>query len=114
VKRGEVWWADLRPPAGRRPVLLVSRDEAYAVRSQVTVAPITTTVRSIPVEVPLGPQEGLPRRCVANLDSLVTISKATLERHLATLPANKIREVDAAIRFALGLPEPAQSVLVER
>ncbi len=87
-------------------MLLVSRDEAYAVRSQVTVAPVTTTIRHIPVEVPLGPDEGLPKLCVANLDSLVTISKASLEQLLTTLPAAKMQAVDAAIAFALGLPQP--------
>lgn len=52
MKRGEVWWADLPPPAGRRPVVLLSRDEAYAIRALVIVAPVTTRVRSIPAEVP--------------------------------------------------------------
>jgi hypothetical protein len=69
MKRGEVWWADLPPPTGRRPVVLLSRDEAYAVRALVTVASVTTRIRSIPAEVPLGPEDGLPRDCVANLDN---------------------------------------------
>ncbi|RPJ34838.1 MAG: type II toxin-antitoxin system PemK/MazF family toxin [Planctomycetaceae bacterium] len=54
MRRGEVWWADLPPPTGRRPVVLLSRDDAYAVRALVTVAPVTTRIRSIPAEVPLG------------------------------------------------------------
>ena len=103
MKRGEVWWADLEPPAGRRPVVLVSRDEAYAVRALVTVAPVTTRVRGIPVEVELRPEDGLPRRCVANLDSLVTIPKQQLRQHITTLQSPKIQALDAAIRFALGL-----------
>lgn len=103
MRRGEVWWANLPPPAGRRPVLLVSRNEAYLVRSLVTVAPVTTKIRSIPVEVPLGPEDGLPKPCAANLDSLTTIPKATLERRIARLTPEKLEATERALRFALGL-----------
>lgn len=58
MKRGDVWWAGLPAPAGRRPVVLVSRNEAYAVRELVIVVPVTTRARSIPTEVPLGREEG--------------------------------------------------------
>jgi mRNA interferase MazF len=58
MKRGEIWWADLGPPAGRRPVLLLSRDEAYSVRELVTAAPVTTRIRHIPSEVVLGTADG--------------------------------------------------------
>ena len=103
MRRSEVWWAELPPPAGRRPVVLLSRDEAYAVRELVTVAPITTQVRRIPTEVTLGRADGLPRRCVVNLDSLTTIPKRTLTRRLTTLAPGKRAAVDRALRFALGL-----------
>ena len=103
VKRGEVWWADLPRPAGGRPVVLISRDEAYAVRDLITVAPVTTRVRGIPVEVPLGRQEGMPRSCTANLDTITTIAKARLRRRIAVLPPAKRVALDHAIRFALGL-----------
>ena len=105
MKRCEVWWADLTPPMGRRPVVLLSRDEAYAVRNQVTVAPVTTRIRHIPVEVALGPKDGLPKPCVANLDSLVTIPKSQLKERATLLRAEKTKRVDAAIRFALGLKD---------
>ena len=103
MRRGEVWWAELPPPAGRRPVVLLSRDEAYAVRELVTVAPITTRVRRIPTEVTLGRAEGLPRRCVANLDTITTIPKRVLTARLAALAPAKRAAVDRALRFALGL-----------
>jgi len=105
MRRGEVWWADLPPPAGRRPVLLLSRDEAYAVRELVTVAPVTTRIRNIPTEVRLGPEDGLPRACVANLDTIVTIGKSTLQERITGLNLGKLRTVEAAIHFALGLQE---------
>lgn len=105
MRRGEIWWANLAPPAGRRPVLLLSRDEAYAIRALVTVAAVTTRVRRIPSEVLLGPEDGLPRRCVANLDVIATIAKASLRERIASLSREKLKAVDAAIHFALGLDD---------
>ena len=104
MKRGEVWWAQLPPPAGRRPVVLLSRDSAYRVRSAVTVAPVTRTMRSIPVEVILDQQDGLPTRCVVNADNITTIPKSLLTQRIAILSAQRIQQIDDAIRFALNLP----------
>lgn len=103
MRRGEIWWAELGPPAGRRPVLLLSRNEAYLVRELITVAPVTTRMRHIPVEVPLGPEDGLPRSCVANLDVITTIAKRSLKEKLVALSPEKLKAVEAAIHFALGL-----------
>ena len=103
MRRGEIWWADLSGPAGRRPVVLLSRDEAYAFRELVTIAPVTTRIRGIPVELALGKSEGLPRDCVANLDSINTIHKRQLAERICTLPSNKMRDLDKAIKFALGI-----------
>jgi mRNA interferase MazF len=103
VKRGEVWWANLPPPVGQRPVLLLSRNSAYAVRASVTVAPITRTIRDIPVEIHLGPEDGLPKDCVVNLDGILTIPKELLDRNLTALSAEKMALVNVAIRYALGL-----------
>lgn len=103
MRRGEVWWAELPGPAGRRPVVLLSRDEAYAVRELVTVAPVTTRVRRIPTEVPLGPGEGLPKRCVVNLDTITTIPRRALTQPIGPLPPETLAAVDRALMFALGL-----------
>ena len=103
MKRGEIWSAELPRPAGRRPVILLSRNEAYEVRRLVTVAPVTTRVRGIPVEVPLGPKDGMPRECVANLETVTTIPKDALRERLTVLSRSKMAAVDAALRFALGL-----------
>jgi mRNA interferase MazF len=103
LKRGEVWWASLDPPAGRRPVVLVSRDDAYLRRQLVIVAPVTTRIRGIPAEVPLGPADGLPRPCVANLDTLATINKARLEELIAPLSSEKLAALDHALQYAVGL-----------
>lgn len=98
-----MWWADLGEPEGERPVLLLSRDEAYRVRAFVTVAPVTTRIRGIPVEVTLGVEEGMSRPCVVNLDSLATIARSRLQRRLVRLGRGKMKAVEDAIRFALDL-----------
>ena len=78
MRRGDIHLADLPPPLGSRPVLLVTRTAAIAVRTAVTVAPVTRTIRDIPSEVPLGLSHGLKQRSVANCDSLQTIPKDAL------------------------------------
>ena len=103
MRRGEIWWAELEPSAGRRPVVLLSRNEAYSVRLLVIVAPVTTRIRHIPSEVSLGTEDGMPHDCVANLDTITTIPKDCLQSRLTTLSARKLKEVEAAIRFALGM-----------
>lgn len=103
MRRGEVWWAELPPPAGRRPVVLLSRDSAYIVRTSVTVGVVTRTVRDIPVEVPLDTNDGMPRDCVVNLDDILTIPKARLVERITTLSTEKIALVAKAIAFALDL-----------
>jgi mRNA interferase MazF len=84
-------------------VVLLSRNDAYDVRSLVTVAPITTRIRAIPVEVELGQTDGLPRTCVVNLDTITTIPKSSLRDRLSTLSVERMAEVEDALRFALGL-----------
>ena len=103
MRRGEVWWAELPPPAGRRPVILLSRDSAYKVRTSVTVGVVTRTVRDIPVEVPLDTNDGMPQNCVVNLDDILTIPKARLVERITTLSAEKIALVAKAIAFSLDL-----------
>ena len=102
-KRGEIWWAELDPPAGRRPVLLLSRDEAYSVRDLIIVAPVTTRIRHIPSEVPLGLEDGLPKPCVVNLDTITTISKVSLRERITVLNREKQEAVEIALHFVLGM-----------
>lgn len=103
MKRGEVWWAEQPEPIGKRPVVLLSRDEAYSVRNAISVAQVTTTVRNIPVEVPLDEKDGLSRRCVVNLDTITTIRKAALTNRISMLNPERIEQINRAIKFALSL-----------
>ena len=101
----EIWWADLPAPAGRRPVLLLSRPDAYSYLNKFVVAEITTTIREIPVEIPLGKDEGMAKTCVANCDNLRTVSKAVLTERVSRLPANRIGEVKRALGYAFDWAE---------
>jgi len=103
MRRGEVWWAELPSPIGRRPVLLLSRNAAYKVRTSVTVAAVTRTIRNIAVEVRLGQENGMPTECVVNLDNILTIPKSRLTERIAALSDEKMRAVDKAVVFALDL-----------
>ncbi len=103
MKRGEVWWANLPQPLGRRPVVLLSRDEAYRVRTSVAVAEVTRTIRNIPVEVNLSQEDGLPKVCVVNLDTIATVRKDFLEERICLLSEDKVQQINHAIKFALSL-----------
>ncbi|MFH1442118.1 MAG: type II toxin-antitoxin system PemK/MazF family toxin [Candidatus Omnitrophota bacterium] len=103
MKRGEVWWAEQPEPIGRRPVVLLSRDEAYEARNAVSIAQITTTIRNIPVEVQLDEKDGLPHKYVINLDTITTIRKAIITKRICSLRAEKIEQINKAIKFAQAL-----------
>jgi len=103
MHRGEVWWADLPVPAGRRPVLLLSREAAYKVRLSITAAAITRTIRSIPVEVLLDEEDGLPEKCAVNLDEIITIPKSLLVERITVLSRGKMDAVVRSIAFTLDL-----------
>ncbi|MBN1693753.1 MAG: type II toxin-antitoxin system PemK/MazF family toxin [Dehalococcoidales bacterium] len=103
MRRGEIRWAELPTPVGRRPVLLLSRESAYNIRTSVTVAVITRTIRKIPVEVPLGEEDGMPVKCVVNLDNILTIPKNRLGECITVLSPEKMAAVIKAIVFALDL-----------
>jgi mRNA interferase MazF len=101
----EIWWAELPEPVGRRPVLLLGRTAAFAYLTRPLVVEVTTTIRGIPQEVSLGKREGLPRRCVANLDALRTVPLACLGSHIGRLAANRHVEVKRAMGHVLHWPE---------
>jgi mRNA interferase MazF len=101
VKQYEVWWAALPPPIGRRPVLLLTRDEAYSYLNKFVVVEITSTVRQIAVEIPLGKPEGLARRCVANCDNIRTVSRSALVKRIGQLAPRRRSELKRALGHAL-------------
>jgi mRNA interferase MazF len=105
MRRGEIRWYKFQHPDKSRPVLILSRDAVIEYLGEVTIAPITTTIRDIPSEVLLTKADGLPRECVVNCDHLQTVSKGKIGSLIATLSISKRTEVAEAISFALALTE---------
>jgi mRNA interferase MazF len=103
LHRGSTWLADLPPPHGTRPVVIVTRDRAIGLLTNVTVVPVTRTVYGAPTEVELGPPEGMRTDCVAGCDNVATVSKNLLRRRLGELGPVKLEELNGAIRIALDL-----------
>jgi len=104
VARNDIYWADLGPPAGRRPVCVLTRDAAIEVLPSITCAPITRTVRGIRSEVALGPEHGLPEACVISCDNVITIPLEDLDEqpvgHLDELTRARL---DEALRYSLDI-----------
>lgn len=102
MKRGEVRWYKFSRPDKKRPVLILTRDSAIEFLGEVTVAPVTSTIRDIPSEVVLRAEDGMPRECAVNLDHIQTVSRGKLGGVITTLGANRMSEVRSALLFALG------------
>lgn len=105
MKQYETWWAELPEPIGMRPVILLSRDSAYDYLSRVLAVEVTSRVRGIPQELALGVREGLPRRCVANLDNLRVVPRNALRERAGRLAPRRIEELKRALGYALGWTE---------
>lgn len=103
MRQGEIWWAELPPPVGRRPMLILTRNESCLVRSSITVALVTTTIRNIPTEVPLAVEDGMPKPCVVNVDTIYTIHKDTLKAKQTAINGAKWQAVTHAIKFAFAM-----------
>jgi len=102
MQRGEVRWYPFASPDKKRPVLILTRDSILDSLGEVTVAPVTTTIRDIPSEVVLTEEDGMPRACAVNLDHVQTVAKGKLGALITTLPMVRMQEVRAALLFALG------------
>ena len=103
MRRGDVCWYAFKSPDKKRPVLILTRDSAIGILNSVTIAPITSTIRSIPTEVVLTEADGLPNTCAANFDNLQTVPKSQIRNRIAHLTSRKMLEAVAALNFALEL-----------
>lgn len=103
MKRGQVRWYKFLNPDKKRPVLILTRDSIIGYLGEITVAPVTTTVRDIPSEVFLSKIDGMPRDCAINCDHLQTVAKGKIGSLITSLPLTKMVDVGRAIRFALDL-----------
>lgn len=101
MKRGEIRWAE-HPEWGRRPALVMTRDEAIGHLSEVFVVLATTNIRGLPTEVELGPEDGMPRACALNADHTDTVGKAYLGAPITMLKPAQMDRVCGALAAASG------------
>jgi mRNA interferase MazF len=94
-RQSEVWWAEAEDK--RRPVLVVTRNEAIPVLHRLAVAPVTRTIRGIPTEIVLGTDEGMPIGCAASFDNLQPINRHLLTERVGALPAARRHELCGAL-----------------
>jgi mRNA interferase MazF len=104
VARGDIIWADLGPPAGRRPVCILTRDAAIDVLHALTCVPITRTIRGIRSEVEVGAAEGLPQPSVIACDNVITVPADAFDRDPVGHLSLEVRtRLDQALRYALDI-----------
>ena len=102
MERGEVRWYTFKSPDKRRPIVILTRDSAIKYLGEITIAPITSTVRSIPTEVILDEKDGMKDLCAVNLDHIQTVSKNKIGKFITKLSDDKINDIKIALNFALG------------
>ncbi len=103
MKRGEIRWYKFHAPDKKRPVLILTRSSILEYLNEVTVAPITTTIRDIPSEVFLTKEDGMPKDCAVNCDHMQTVAQSKIGNLITTLSQEKLVQVSKAARFALDL-----------
>jgi mRNA interferase MazF len=96
VAQADIWLMET-PNQKRRPVLVVSRDEAIPVLNNVLVAPVTRTVRDIPTCIRVGPDEGVDHDSVATFDNLAAVPKSVLTTRLGHLGPGGRRQICDAL-----------------
>ena len=102
LTRGEIRLCHFPAPDKPRPALILTRSSAIGYLARVTVAPITSSIRGVPSEIPVGEDDGLKQPCAVNLHNVITVSKDRIGRRVAELSEERMREVCAALDFALG------------
>ena len=105
MKRGDVRWYQFEKPDKSRPVVVLTRDSIIPHLGEVTVVPVTSTIRDIPSEVVLDQGDGMPRECAVNCDHLQTVAKAKIGSLITSLSRARLHEIRAAIAFAIALNE---------
>ncbi|MBI1747557.1 MAG: type II toxin-antitoxin system PemK/MazF family toxin [Acidobacteria bacterium] len=103
MKRGEVRWYKFKHPDKKHPVVILTRNSILEYLGEVTIAPVTSTIRDIPSEVLLSRLDGMHNDCAINCDHLQTVSKSNVGSMITSLSREKLSEVRDAINFALNL-----------
>jgi len=103
MKRGEVRWYKFKSPDKKRPVVVLTRDSVLEYLGEVTIVPVTSTIRDIPSEVLLSKRDGMYDDCAINCDHIQTVSKTKIGSLITTLSKEKLSAIRNAISFALNL-----------
>jgi mRNA interferase MazF len=98
-RRGEVWLADLDK---RRPVVVLTRDPLGRYLNAVIVGPVTSTVRGVSTEVTVGPDDGVRRSGVINLDNMQLVARERLARRVGVVRPETMQAVCSAVAVAVG------------
>jgi mRNA interferase MazF len=101
VDRGQVWWVE-HPSAGRRPYLILTRAAAVPLLDALICVPATRTIRGIPTEVPLGPEDGMPEACALSLDNTTLVRKQWFVELICALDPGGLTKVCRALALATG------------
>lgn len=105
MRRGDVRWYKFDRPDKSRPVVILTRDSIIPHIDELTVAPVTSTIRDIPSEVLLDRKDGVANACAVNCDHIQTIAKGRIGSLLTRLSIDRMREIRVAVSFALALNE---------
>jgi mRNA interferase MazF len=103
MRHGEIRWYKFAKPDKKRPVLILTRDSVLEYLGEVTIAPITSTIRNIPSEVFLSKTDGMLRDCAINCDHLQTVQKRKIGSLITSLTPAKMTAVGRAVRFAIDI-----------
>jgi len=103
MRRGEVRWYKFKHPDKKRPVVILTRNSILEYLGEVTIAPVTSTIRDIPSEVLLSQRDGMYNDCAVNCDHIQTVSKSNIGSMITSLSKEKLSEIRDAINFALNL-----------
>lgn len=100
---GEVWFADLGMVEKSRPVLVLAYPKPADARALVVVAPLTSQIRNLRGEVPLGKVRWLPKASAVNVQGLASFDPGKLSRRLGMLTDEQKAAVKVALRDLLGI-----------
>ncbi|MBN2321852.1 MAG: type II toxin-antitoxin system PemK/MazF family toxin [Acidobacteria bacterium] len=103
MKRGEIRWYKFAKPDKKRPVLILTRDSILEYLGEVTVAPVTSTIRNIPSEVALSGEDSMAGDCAINCDHIQTVAKGKIGARITAISIEKMKQTTRAIKFALDL-----------
>ena len=103
MERGDICWYKFKSPDKQRPVVILTRNSAINYLGEITIAPITSTIRSIPTEVVLNEKDGMKNLCAVNLDHIQTVSKSRIGAFITKISSSRMLQINSAIAFALEL-----------